>query len=99
VYVHRLRRELGGLIAVLGGVDVLVFTGGVGEHLPEVRAAACATLGAFGIALDEQRNADPGAGEINRAGSAARLFVIAAREDAEIARQVRAVDHRDPHPG
>jgi acetate kinase len=40
VYVHRLRRELGGMIAVLGGLDVLVFTGGVGEHAPEVRAAA-----------------------------------------------------------
>ena len=52
VYVHRLRRELGAMIAVLGGLDVLVFTGGVGEHAPEVRTAACEQLGFAGVRLD-----------------------------------------------
>jgi acetate kinase len=70
VYVHRLRRELGGMIAVLGGLDALVFTGGVGEHAPEVRAAA-SELGAL---LEN-----------------VPTLVVPAREDVEIARQVRAV--------
>ena len=70
VYAHRLRRELGGMIAVLGGIDVLVFTGGVGEHAPEVRAAA---------------------GEIGAMSSKVQVLVIPAREDLEIARQVRAL--------
>jgi acetate kinase len=90
VYVHRLRRELGEMIAVLGGVEVLVFTGGVGEHAAVVRAAACAVLGFAGIALDADRNAAlTGEGEIGAASAAVRTFVVTAREDIEIARQVR----------
>jgi acetate kinase len=92
VYVHRLRRELGGMIAVLGGIDVLVFTGGVGERSHEVRAAACETLGYAGIAVDPARNdAVVGEGEIGTAGSGVRVLVVPAREDIEIARQVRAI--------
>jgi acetate kinase len=92
VYVHRLRRELGEMIAVLGGVDVLVFTGGVGEHSAEVRAAACAVLGFAGIGLDAERNASlRGEDEISAASEGARTFVVTAREDIEIARQVRAL--------
>jgi acetate kinase len=68
VYVHRLRRELGGMIAVLGGIDVLVFTGGVGEHAAEVRAAAS---------------------EISAVSEKVHILVVPAREDLEIARQVR----------
>ncbi len=68
VYVHRLRRELGGMIAVLGGIDVLVFTGGVGEHAAEIRSAAS---------------------DISAAGDEVHTFVVPAREDLEIARQMR----------
>jgi acetate kinase len=90
VYVHRLRRELGEMIAVLGGVDGLVFTGGVGEHAAVVRADACAVLGFAGIALDPDRNASlAGEGEISAPSAGARTFVVTAREDLEIARQVR----------
>ena len=96
VYVHRLRRELGGMIAVLGGLEVLVFTGGVGEHAHEVRAAACAALGFAGAALDPARNVSLGGeGEISAADAAVRTFVVAAREDIEVARQVRALLGRD----
>lgn len=70
VYVHRLRRELGGMIAVLGGIDVLVFTGGVGEHATEIRSAAS---------------------EISAVGPTVRVLVVAAREDLEVARQVRLI--------
>jgi acetate kinase len=96
VYVHRLRREIGGMIAALGGVDVLVFTAGVGEHSPEVRSAACGAFGYAGVTLDEARNAGVrGAGEIGAPSSDARTFVITAREDVEVARQVRALLNRD----
>jgi acetate kinase len=92
VYVHRLQRELGGMIAVLGGLDVLVFTGGVGEHAHEVRAAACASLGFAGVDLDSARNAAlHDEGDIGAADVAVRSFVVPAREDLEIARQVRAL--------
>jgi acetate kinase len=92
VYVHRLRRELGGMIAVLGGVDALVFSGGVGEHAPEVRHAACKPFGYAGIEIGPHRNLDPGPDcEVTRAGAAVRTFVVTAREDIEIARAVRVL--------
>ena len=89
-FVHRLHREVGAMIAVLGGVDVLVFTGGVGEHAREVRAAACEPLDFAGVALDPDRNrALVGEGEVGRPDATVRTFVVAAREDVEIAREVR----------
>jgi acetate kinase len=92
VYVHRLRRELGAMIAVLGGLDALVFTGGVGEHAVEVRAAVCAELGFAGVRVDMDANALlAGDGEISSQAAPARTFVVTAREDVEIARQVRSV--------
>ncbi len=95
VYVHRLRQEIGAMIASLGGVDVIVFTGGVGEHAPELRAAACASFGFAGVALDSAANASvAGDAEISAGGSTVRVLVIPAREDLEIARQVRATVDR-----
>ena len=70
VYVHRLRAAIAAMAAALGGLDALVFTGGVGEHAPEIRARAADGLGFLGVALDQQANAratadaeigDPGA--------------------------------------
>jgi len=79
------------MTAATGGLDALVFTGGVGERSPLVRGAAAAGLGFLGVAVDEERNrgAVPDA-EIGAAGAAVRTLVIGAREDVEIARQVRA---------
>jgi acetate kinase len=92
VYVHRLRREIAAMAAALGGLDALVFTGGVGEHQPAVRAAAGAGLGFLGVEVDHDRNADTaGDGEIGAAGAPAHTLVVAAREDLEITRQVREV--------
>ena len=91
-YVHRLRRELGGMLAAIGGLDALVFTGGVGEHAPEVRAAACEPFGFAGVAIDAARNGSVrDDAEITAPGASARTFVITAREDIEIAGQVRAL--------
>ena len=92
VYVHRLRRELGAMVTVLGGLDVLVFTGGVGEGSPEVRAGACETLGFAGVQLDPHRNESRvDDGEISAAHAEVRTLVVNAREDVEIGRQVRAL--------
>jgi acetate kinase len=92
VYVHRLRAGIAAMAAALGGLDALVFTGGVGERSAPVRSLAVAGLGFLGAELDEARNrtAD-GDADIGAAGAAVRTLVVAAREDLEIARQVRAV--------
>ena len=96
VYVHRLRAAIAAMVASLGGLDALVFTGGVGENAAMVRAEAVAGLGFLGIELDAHRNdeavgdaADPEA-DVTAAGSSVRVLVVAAREDLEIARGVRA---------
>jgi acetate kinase len=95
VYTHRLRAGIAAMAAALGGLDVLVFTGGVGENSPTVRSEAAAGLGFLGVRLDAGRNAagDGGAAdrEIGDTGAPVRSFVIAAREDIEIAGQVRTV--------
>jgi acetate kinase len=92
VYIHRLRAGIAAMAASLGGLDALVFTGGVGEHAPEVRARAAAGLGFLGVVLEEERNRRTSAdGEIGAADAAVRTLVLAAREDLEIARQVRAL--------
>jgi acetate kinase len=92
VYVHRLRAAIAAMAASLGGLDALVFTGGVGEHAPEVRAATAAGLGFLGVAVDEDPQAPVALdAEISARGAAVRTLVVAAREDLEIARQVRAL--------
>jgi acetate kinase len=78
------------MAAALGGLDALVFTGGVGERSPEIRARAAGGLGFLGVALDLQRNeAVDGDADISANGAAVRTLVTRAREDLEIAAQVR----------
>jgi acetate kinase len=90
VYVHRLRAGIAAMAAALGGLDALVFTGGVGEHSPVVRSRAATGLSFLGVALDDARNeAAQGNTEIGADGAAVRALVLSAREDIEIARQVR----------
>jgi acetate kinase len=85
VYTHRLRREIGAMTAALGTVDLCVFTGGIGEHAPAVRAAS-------GLTIDPAANAAAvGDGEISTPGAHVRTIVVTAREDLEIAREVGAV--------
>ncbi|KVC23282.1 acetate kinase [Burkholderia diffusa] len=57
LYVHRIVRETGALTALLGGLDMLVFTAGIGEHSAQLRERICASLGWLGIALDARANA------------------------------------------
>jgi acetate kinase len=92
VYIHRLRSSIAAMTASLGGLDVLVFTGGVGERAPAVRERAADGIGYLGVALDGERNRSlQGEGEIGAEGAAVRTVVVEAREDLEIARQVRDV--------
>jgi acetate kinase len=87
MFVHRLRFYIGALLAVLGGLDALVFTAGIGEHAPEVRAGACEALGFLGLRLDAVRNAQsPADANIAAADSTIPVLVIATQEDWMIAR-------------
>ena len=92
VYLHRLRASVAAMTAALGGLDVLVFTGGVGEHAPAIRERAAADLAHLGVRVDSTANAAVvGDAEITAAGATVRTLVVVAREDLEIAREVRAV--------
>ncbi|HMD52048.1 MAG TPA: acetate/propionate family kinase [Solirubrobacteraceae bacterium] len=92
VYLHRLRAAIAAMAAALGGLDALVFTGGVGENSSVVRAEAAAGLGFLGVSLDEDRNREARAdAEIGSHGAGVHALVVASREDLEIARQVRSL--------
>ncbi len=92
VYLHRLRASIAAMVAALGGLDVLVFTGGVGENAPAIRVRVAGDLAFLGVAVDAAANTGVrGDAEIGASGALVRTLVIAAREDLEIAREVRAV--------
>src|SRR4051812_18031507 len=92
VYLHRLRSGIGAMTAALGGLDALVFTGGVGENSAPIRERAVEGLGHLGVAIDRGMNsmAAPDA-DLSAADAPVRTLVVAAREDLEIARQVCSV--------
>ena len=95
MYVHRLQSGIGAMVAVLGGVDALVFTAGVGENSPEVRAAVCNNLSFLGLRLDSDKNTHPPTDnsnnnndrDISAPDASARVLVIHAQEDWMIARE------------
>jgi acetate kinase len=88
LYVARLREGIGAMAASLGGIDTLIFTGGVGEHASEVRAAACARLEWIGLALDDALNAAAAADtEITLPESPVRVLVLHTREELTVARE------------
>lgn len=87
MFVHRLQRGIGSMAAVLGGLDALIFTAGIGENSAEVRAAACAKLHFLGVEIDPAKNgASPVDTDISTSESRIRVLVIAAEEDWAIAR-------------
>jgi acetate kinase len=94
VFTHRLRREIGAMAASAQGLDLLVMTGGIGEHSPEVRASVCAHLGHLGLGIDDDATAAAhGDADLTAGSAAARTVVVTAAEDVEIAREVgRLVD-------
>ena len=90
VYVHCIRRTVGAMASTLGGVDALVFTGGVGERAVEIRKRVCEKLKYLGLELDRTANetCQPDA-DIGTPSSRVRILVIAAREDLTIMRETR----------
>lgn len=85
LFVYRVVREAGSLAAAAGGIDAFVFTAGVGEHSPEIRAAVCDQLEWMGIELDEEAN-QLGNGRISSGDSRVAVWVIPANEELMIAR-------------
>ena len=92
IYAYRLRKYLGAYAAVLGRVDAVVFTGGVGENAARVRELACAGLEPLGVGLDAQRNRSASGElcEIGRAGLPVRVLVVRTNEELQIAREALA---------
>jgi acetate kinase len=88
VYCHRIKKYVGAYYAVLGTVDAIVFTAGVGQHSAEVRAKSLDGLERLGIQLDGERNAEPGdSGMVSSDDSEVAVLVIPTNEEWEIARQ------------
>jgi acetate kinase len=89
VFVHHLCREIAAMTAAVGGLEALVFTGGIGEHAPVVRAEVGTRLAYLGVVVDPGRNANAGGdADISADAAAVRTVVVTAREDLEISRQV-----------
>jgi acetate kinase len=88
IYIHRLRSAIGAMVAVLGGMDALIFTAGVGENSPEVRAATCENFAYLHLEVDPEKNRQPSSDQdIATADSSVRVLVIHAQEDWAIARE------------
>ncbi len=90
VFCYQARKWVGALAASLGGLEVLVFTGGIGEHSPDVRREICRGLAHLGVALDDARNA-AGASVIGAAKAACQVHVVGTDEERMIARHTRRV--------
>ena len=92
VYLHRLRAGIAAMAASMGGIDAVSFTGGVGESAADVRRRAAEGLGFLGLVIDEERNTfQDGDRAIGDAAAPVPTFVVIAREDLQIAHEVRAL--------
>jgi len=86
MFVYRLCYYIGAMLAALGGLDALVFAGGIGENAAEVRAAVVESFAFLGLKLDEQKNAQsPADQDISAAGSAVPVVIVRTQEDWAIA--------------
>lgn len=98
VYVHRLRAEIAAMATSAGGIDVLVFTGGIGERATAIRSETCDGLAWLGLRLDGASNGSVGSGDlrdgdadISGADSSARVLVVRAMEEVVVAGHCRGV--------
>ncbi len=95
VYVEEIRRQLGGQMVALGGVDAIVFTGGIGENAKAIRAGVCANLSEFGIKLDAGKN-DVATGEatLHADDSATQIWTVPTNEEWIVAqRSLKVLNH------
>jgi acetate kinase len=96
LFVYRIARDIGALTSSLGGLDGIIFTAGIGEHAPKIRARVCARLGWLGVALDEKANARD-ADVISAEQSRVEVRVVPTNEEAMIARHtLDAIKHASP---
>lgn len=96
LFVYRILREIGGLVSLLGGLDGLVFTAGIGERSPEIRARICAGLGWLGAELDPEAN-EEARDVVSSAGSRIAVMVVPTDEEAMIARHSwQVLEHAEP---
>jgi acetate kinase len=95
LFNYHIACEIGGLAAALGGLDGIVFTAGIGEHAPAIRAAVCARLSWLGLELDSHANA-ANAPLISTAASRIEVRVIATNEEAMIARHTQRISLKEP---
>lgn len=92
VYIHRLRACIASMAASMGGLDAVVFTGGIGENAPAVRATTASGLDFLGLAIDPALNVQAsGDADISTTDARVRTLVIHSHEDIEVARDVREV--------
>jgi acetate kinase len=98
LFVYRIGRELGSLAAALGGLDVLVFTAGIGEHAAPVRARVCEHAGWLGVRLDREANLGGGP-RISTDDSPVSVWVIPTNEELMIAQHTLACMHAEPARG
>ncbi|MDA8330039.1 MAG: acetate/propionate family kinase [Candidatus Dormibacteraeota bacterium] len=90
VFLHHLVQGIASMTASLGGLDALVFTGGIGENSEAIRRLAVGRLGFLGLAIDERRNQEPPDGaRIELEGRSSPILMVRAREDLEVATQAR----------
>jgi acetate kinase len=88
VFCYRARKYVGAYLAALGGAQAVVFTGGIGEHAPEIRARICAGMDWCGLSLDPARNAAGGVeGCISPSDAVLKAYVIATDEEQIIAQE------------
>lgn len=90
MFCYSVRKQVAAMIAVLGGLDTLVFTGGIGENDAHVRSEICGGLSCFGVSLDESRNR-AARNPVSDGASRCEVHVLASREDEQIARHVWAL--------
>jgi acetate kinase len=90
MFCYSVRKQVAAMIVALGGVELLVFTGGIGENDVEARAAICGDLSWLGVSIDEARNRSA-SNPINDAASRCAVQVLASQEDEQIARHTKAL--------
>lgn len=100
VFCYRVTKYIGAYFAALDGTDAVIFTGGIGENAPAIRAQICTALGALDVRLDPQKNERAAGAEqdITSEGAATRVWVIPTNEELLIARDTLRCILKIPHP-
>jgi acetate kinase len=95
MFCYQIRKSIGSMAAVLGGVDLLTFTGGIGEHAAPIRAEICSGLKYLGIILNEEANRSNKT-RISSTKSSCEIRVLESNEDLQIARHCQALSIKTP---